>query len=303
MKQTNPPQPEHSSYPCFSLYDGDKQKCTQVSEASLGEPVVSAGLQEDWAVSKKSCLEVQQLHALPADCVRAQHMSSPHTQVTHKPGQWPSSSGSSCLSYQNSRTAVCCNPCYSSVLCATVPAPTSSAMCALRCPWFSGCPQWVKAFGYISKPAGLADLHCWSVFFCFHSVKLRLHSTSVSKQPALTRNKGSDLLPRGAECSWRLPLGPSPAATGRPGRARSRCPAGCAAQRRCRRPGQARCWCRGRPHAEGPAAIQGSRAAGRLRPRCLCPPSAARSAAGHAWGTRRCGCRHTCRILGAEGSC
>lgn len=86
MKQTNPPQPEHSSYPCFSLYDGDKQKCTQVSEASLGEPMVSAGLQEDWAVSKKSCLEVQQLHALPADCVRAQHMSSPHTQVTHTTG-------------------------------------------------------------------------------------------------------------------------------------------------------------------------------------------------------------------------
>lgn len=47
MKQTNPLQPEHSSYPCFSLYDGDKQKRTQVSEASLGEPMVSAGLQED----------------------------------------------------------------------------------------------------------------------------------------------------------------------------------------------------------------------------------------------------------------
>lgn len=129
-------------------------------------------------------------------------------------------------------------------------------------------------------------------------------STAYNHTPCLLQKdqiwqgrKHDNLLPRGAECSWWHLLEPSLARARFPGRARSRCPAGCVVPRRCRRPGQARCWCTGTLPGAGPGATRGSRAEGRRRRRCWCPPAGAGSAGARASGTRRSGYQRTCHIL------
>lgn len=106
-----------------------------------------------------------------------------------------------------------------------------------------------------------------------------------------------DLPPRDAACSSRRRPAPSPGAGARPGRARSRCPAGSAAPRKCRRLGLARCWYTGTPPAAGRAATRAAPAGARRPRRCWCPRAGAASAVARAWGTLRYGCPRTCHNL------
>lgn len=131
-----------------------------------------------------------------------------------------------------------------------------------------------------------SDLLGW-LFFLF----------TLENSASSHKMEDDDLLPRDVECSWWLPLEPSLARAVLPGRVRSRCLAGSAVLHRCRRPGQALCWCTDTLPGAGPAATLGSQAGGLLRQHCWYPLDGAESGGARAWDTHRCGYQHTCHIL------
>lgn len=164
----------------------------------------------------------------------------------------------------------------------TLPMQTVGALRGIR--WFSGYLWRSKVFAYagcIFRPAGLF------VFFFF----------TLENSASSHKMEDDDLLPRDVECSWWLPLEPSLARAVLPGRVRSRCLAGSAVLHRCRRPGQALCWCTDTLPGAGPAATLGSQAGGLLRQHCWYPLDGAESGGARAWDTHRCDYQHTCHIL------